>query len=385
MKIWRNLLVALSVIALLVSGFWWWTRPVESAAQPPRVATGDAPAGFSRALNPMDFVFPRDHGPHPEFQTEWWYYTGNLQADNGDRYGYQLTIFRRGLTPGAAPTDGLLTNQVYFAHFAVTDVAGNAHRATERFSRGAGGLAGAQGEPTYAVWLEDWRIDALNADGSTVRLRAADAGLALDLELRSGKPIVLQGDRGLSPKSAAPGNASYYVSYTRMTTTGTLTLDGQVVTVGGESWFDHEWSTSALGPQGQGWDWFSLQLSDGRELMLFQIRNIDGTLDPVSGGTLIAADGSTTRLLAGDVRLEPLETWTSPRTGATYPIAWRVRIPAAGLDLTVRAQIPAQEMPLAFSYWEGAVAIAGTADGQAVSGYGYLEMTGYLGSMQGVF
>ncbi len=385
MKIWRNLALVLTAFSVLVVGFWWWTRPSVSPAQPPRLASGAAPDGFARALAPQDFVFPRDHGPHVDYQTEWWYYTGNLQAENGDRYGYQLTIFRRGLTPGAAPTGGLLTNQVYFAHFAVTDVARADHRASERFSRGAGGLAGARSEPTYAVWLEDWRVDSLNADGSAVRLHASDPGMALDLELRSVKPPALHGDRGLSPKSVAPGNASYYVSYTRLTTTGTLTLDERVLTVSGDSWFDHEWSTSALGPQGQGWDWFSLQLSDGREVMLFQIRNVDGTLDPVSGGTLIAVDGGTTRLSADDVQLQPLESWTSPRTGAAYPIAWRVRIPAQGLDLTVRAQIPAQEMPLTFSYWEGAVVIAGNSDGQPISGFGYLEMTGYQGSMQGVF
>ena len=379
-------LAALFAIAIgAVAGFWWWTRPQERAAQPPLLATSAPPSGFERALAPRDFSFPADHGPHVDFQTEWWYYTGNVQADNGNRYGYQLTLFRRGLTPGEPKAGGLLTNQVYFAHFAITDVANADHRAVERFSRGAAGLAGAQGQPAYAVWLEDWRVESLNADGSAVRLRAADRGMALDLELRSAKPPALQGDRGLSPKSDAPGNASYYVSFTRLATTGTLTLDGQPIAVSGDSWFDHEWSTSALGPNGQGWDWFSLQLSDGRELMLFQIRNTDGTIDPVSSGTLIDVDGSTTFLPASDLDLAPLDTWRSPDSGAEYPVAWRVRIPSLDLDLTVRGQIPAQEMPLAFAYWEGTVAIAGTSRGQSVSGFGYLEMTGYSGSMQGVF
>ena len=385
MSTWRHVFSAILVAVLALGGSWWWTRPAQPTIQPPLLAPGAPPAGFARALTPRAFTFPVDHGPHVDFQTEWWYYTGNLEGDGGSRYGYQLTIFRRGLTPGAQPEDGLLTNQVYFAHFAVTDIERGQHRASERFSRGAGGLAGAQGEPTYAVWLEDWRIDSLNADGSAVRLRAAEGDLALDLELRSAKPPVFHGDRGLSPKSAAPGNASYYVSYTRMTTMGTLSFAGERIEVRGDSWFDHEWSTSALGPQGQGWDWFSLQLSDGRELMLFQIRNADGTRDGVSGGTLIAVDGGTTRLLVDDLVLEPLETWTSPETGAAYPIAWRVQVPAEGLDLTIRAQTPAQEMALAFSYWEGAVSISGTADGKPISGFGYLEMTGYLGSMQGVF
>ncbi len=385
MRRWIGLATLPVIAAVGVAAFWWWTQPQEPVAGPPILASSAPPAGFERALAPRDFVFPSDHGPHPDFQTEWWYYTGNVQAEGGQRYGYQLTIFRRGLTPGEPVAGSLRTNQVYYAHFAITDVANADHRAVERFSRGAAGLAGAQGTPTYAVWLEDWRIEALNADGSAVRLRAQDAGMALDLELRSAKPPARQGDRGLSPKSDAPGNASYYVSYTRLMTTGTLTLDGRAIAVNGESWFDHEWSTSALGPNGQGWDWFSLQLSDGRELMLFQIRNTDGSIDPVSSGTLIDVDGSTTYLSADELVLEPLETWRSPTTGAAYPIAWRVRVPSLDLDLTVRGQIPAQEMPLAFAYWEGTVAITGTAGGRAVSGFGYLEMTGYSGSMQGVF
>ncbi len=385
MRRWLGLTTLFAIAVGAVAGFWWWTRPQERGAQPPLLATSAPPTGFARALAPRDFTFPADHGPHVDFQTEWWYYTGNVAAANGDRYGYQLTIFRRGLTPGEPKAAGLLTNQVYFAHFAITDVAHADHRAVERFSRGAAGLAGAQGQPSYAVWLEDWRVEALNADGSAVRLRAADKGMALDLELRSAKPPALQGNRGLSPKSDAPGNASYYVSFTRLGTTGTLTLEGQAIAVTGDSWFDHEWSTSALGPNGRGWDWFSLQLSDGRELMLFQIRNTDGSIDPVSSGTLIDVDGGTTFLPAADLNLEPLETWRSPESGAEYPTAWRVRIPSLDLDLTVRGQIPAQEMPLAFAYWEGTVAVTGTSRGQSVSGFGYLEMTGYSGSMQGVF
>ncbi len=380
----KRLSLLLVSVTLAVSGFWYFTRPPAAPPRPP--LTGPAPdlAGFARALAPQDFSLPRDHGPHFDYQTEWWYYTGNLTAATGEHFGFQLTFFRRGLTPGAPPQAGLSTNQIYFAHFAITDVAGGRHRGLERFSRGAGGLAGATGEP-FAVWLEDWRADALNADGSQVRLRARDGALALDLTLRAVKPLVAHGDRGLSPKSEQPGNASYYLSYTRLAAEGRVTVDGRDFAVTGESWFDHEWSTSALGPNGVGWDWFSLQLSDGRELMLFQLRRDDGGIEPISGGTLVQADGRTVRVPAAAVQIEVLDTWDSPATRGAYPARWKIRIPSEQIELDVTPWLPAQEMQLMFSYWEGAVRVTGLSGGQAVSGHGYIELTGYAGSMQGVF
>ena len=254
----------------------------------PRLELGPGPGleGFARATAPRPFALPIDHGPHLEYQTEWWYYTGNLSAADGRRFGFQLTFFRRGFSPGPPPGGpGLSANQVYFAHFAITDVAARRHVAAERFSRGAAGLAGATGEP-FTVWLEDWRADSRNADGSAVRLTARDrvSGLSLDLELAATKPLVAHGDRGLSPKSEEPGNASYYVGYTRMNARGRIGTEGNEAEVAGEAWFDHEWSTSALGEGAVGWDWFSLQLDDGRELMHFQIRREDGSIEPASGG-----------------------------------------------------------------------------------------------------
>jgi predicted secreted hydrolase len=353
----------------------------------PQLQLASAPVtGFAKAYAPRPFQLPLDNGPHVDFQTEWWYYTGNLQDAAGRHFGYQLTFFRRGLTPGAAPprTSSLATNQIYFAHFAITDVAGDKHHFAERFSRGAAGLAGASGAP-YQVWLEDWRADSLNADGTRLQLHAKEGDFALDLTLDSRKPIVAHGDRGLSPKSAEAGNASYYLSYTRMNTTGTITLNGTASAVAGTSWFDHEWSTSALGPKAVGWDWFSLQLDDEREIMFFQMRRTDGTLEPVSGGTLVAADGSTRRLAAADVQLSGADTWHSPATGAAYPSAWRVVIPSAQLDLRVQPWLAQQEMLVSFAYWEGAVQISGTSAGQAITGNGYVELTGYAGSLQGQF
>jgi predicted secreted hydrolase len=266
----------------------------------------------------------------------------------------------------------------------MTDTAAGRHRAEERFSRGAAGLAGASGQP-YSVWLEDWRVESLNEDGSTVRLTARHNDMALDLTLRAVKPIVAHGDAGLSPKSLEPGNASYYLSYTRMDTHGSVRLGADEFLVSGQSWFDHEWSTSALGPGAIGWDWFSLQLNDGREVMFFQIRREDGSLEPASGGTLVEIDGSTRRLAMADVEIDVLATWRSPDTGGVYPARWQVRIPTADIDIAVEPRIAAQEMLLFFVYWEGAVQVSGRSGGLPVSGVGFVEMTGYVTSIAGQF
>ena len=342
------------------------------------------PLAFSRATTPREFRLPQDHGPHFEFQTEWWYYTGQLVTSDQRRLGFQLTFFRRGLAPGPPPKAGLATNQVYFAHFAITDVEGGRHTSAERVSRGAAGLAGAGGEP-FRVAVEDWSAEATSADGACVRIRARDQGLVLDLELRATKPLVLHGDRGLSVKSAEPGNASYYVGYTRISARGRIGADGRGAEAAGEAWFDHEWSTSALGPAALGWDWWSLQLDDGRELMFFEIRQKDGSRDPASSGTLVAADGKTRRLRAADVEAAALGQWTSPRSGASYPARWRLRIASEGLELDVEPLVADQEMRTSFTYWEGAVRVSGTTRGRPVSGRGYVELTGYARSMQGVF
>lgn len=342
------------------------------------------PLAFARATAPRAFRLPADHGPHFEFQTEWWYYTGQLAAADGRRFGFQLTFFRRGLSPGPPPDAGLATNQVYFAHFAITDVAAREHAFAERVSRGAAGLAGAGGDP-FRVFVEDWSAEALGSDGAAVRVRARDSGLVLDLELRATKPLVTHGERGLSAKSDEPGNASYYVGYTRMAAHGDVGTGGTGTTVTGEAWFDHEWSTSALGPNAVGWDWWSLQLDDGRELMFFEIRREDGSREPASGGTLVAPDGRTRRLAAADVAVEVLERWTSPHTRASYPAGWRLRVPSEDLELEVVPLAADQEMRTAFVYWEGAVGVTGTSRGRPLAGRGYVELTGYARSMQGVF
>lgn len=338
---------------------------------------GRARDGFARASEPRPFVFPEDHGPHQEYAVEWWYYTGNLEADGGRHFGYQLTFFRFGLAPEAPRrASAWAAGNIYMAHFALSDIGGGRFHAFERFSRDGAALAGASGDP-FRVWLEDWTTEGQGPEGLPMRLRAAEGAVAIDLALGEGKPAVLQGDRGLSQKSAEPGNASYYYSLTRMPTEGTVRVGGQSFAVRGSSWMDREWSTSALGPEQVGWDWFALQLSDGRELMYYQLRLRDGGVDPYSKGTLVAADGSSRTLAAADLRLDVLRTWPSPRSGGEYPSGWRLQVPSEGIDLRITPHLDDQELQLTVLYWEGAVRIEGTAGGRAVSGDGYVELTGY--------
>jgi len=369
-------LVALGVLAVALI----------RAQQPPAVSaeivglrSTDSTAGFARADRVRAFAFPLDHGPHSDFQTEWWYYTGNLDAADGRHFGYQLTFFRRAITPTATTrASDWATNQIYFAHFAVTDVRNNNHWATERFSRGAAGLAGASGAP-YRVWLENWDASSLNADGSRVQLRADDTGHALALTLNAVKPLVLHGDRGLSQKASGVGNASYYYSFTRLATEGTLTVNGEQLAVSGNSWMDHEFSTTVLGENAVGWDWFSIQLSDQREVMFFQIRQKDGSIEPLSGGTLVEPDGSARALTREQVNIQVLDKWTSPTSGGKYPARWSVAIPSAGVQLTLKPCVADQEMRVSIVYWEGAVEMTGTSNSAPVKGNGYVEMTGYAG------
>jgi predicted secreted hydrolase len=374
---------------------WPKPQPALRASVSAAVSTPDT-RGFARAEGPRPLVFPADHGPHEAFQTEWWYYTGNLTAATGEQFGYQLTFFRRTVAPPAARparASAWGTDQVYMAHFAVTDVAGGTHYSFERFSRGAAGLAGAQAEP-FRIWLEDWSVAPVAPVPPSSpefppasRLLASSDAISLDLTLRDLKGPILQGDRGYSRKGPEPGNASYYYSLPRIETAGTVVLRGQTWAVTGLSWMDHEFSTSALGPALAGWDWFSLQLSDGSEVMLYALRRTDGSRDPFSSGTLIAPDGST-RTLAPD-EFEIVATgrsaWRSPRTGGRYPAGWVLTVPAADLRLTVKPYLADQEMRTSLPYWEGAAAVEGTRGGRTITGKGYVELTGYARSLQGQF
>jgi predicted secreted hydrolase len=383
----RYLPILLVLLALLALWVWFGRGAVAEESLPPALRIDEVPSEdeFARAFAPRSFTFPLDHGPHLGYQTEWWYFTGNLESVEGRHYGYQLTFFRRGLSPEATLRESpFATNQVYFAHLALTDVEGDSHEEVERFSRAAADLAGARGEP-FQVWLEDWRLESLNDEGSSLHLTAHDGDFGLDLELIAQKPIVAHGNGGLSPKSSVPGNASYYLSLTRLETAGTIRVGGVEFEVLGESWFDHEWSTSALGENAQGWDWFGLQLSDGRDVMLALIRNTDGTIDQVSGGTLVEADGKTRSLDVNEFAVQVLDHWQSPDSGAEYPSSWRITIPSADLQLTIEPWLRDQEMSISLVYWEGAVSVSGSSKGIDITGNGYVELTGYAQSFQGVF
>ena len=382
----RSLLIGAFVLALLGAGAYLLTQDDRSnidASVAVAEAMGGDTTGYRRATTVREFTFPRDHGPHPGYKTEWWYYTGNLNAADGRHFGYELTIFRIAMTPpdsaadepARTDTSDWATDHFYMAHFAVSDVENEIMYDFQRFSRGAAGLAGAQADP-FRVWLEDWQASGPAGDTFPMRLRAASDGIGVDLSLTPKKPHVLQGDRGFSQKGPGEGNASYYYSFTRLGAEGTVAINGDTSAVEGLSWMDREWSTSALGENQVGWDWFALQLSDGRDIMYYQIRQPDGTPSPYTEGVIVAEDGSARRIDRGDAQLEVLDTWTNDR-GATYPAGWRLQIPSAQIDLTITPYFDDQELDATVRYWEGAVQIDGTADGDPVSGNGYVEMTGY--------
>ncbi|HJV65634.1 MAG TPA: lipocalin-like domain-containing protein [Geomonas sp.] len=339
------------------------------------VLGGNASAGFSRAVAPRPFHFPEDHGPHPGFRNEWWYFTGNLQGADGQRFGYQLTFFRVSLLPQAVQrTSRWTANEIFMAHFALTDVRGKRFRFAQRYSRAALGLAGAGGRP-LSVWLEDWAARETEAQPWSMKLAASDDGMSIDLDLQSLTPEILNGEGGLSRKSGTPGNASYYYSLPRMRTSGTIRSGKDTFRVSGFSWLDREWSTSALEANQVGWDWFALQLDDGRDLMFYRLRRSDGSVDPFSAGTLVTADGRSIGLRREDVRLEVKSWWNSPASRSRYPAEWRLRIPSENLDLQIVPRLENQELLTSFRYWEGAVAVSSNAG--VVGGSGYLEMTGY--------
>jgi len=336
--------------------------------------------GWRQAETGYTLQFPRDHGNHPDYRIEWWYYTGNVSSDDGRRFGYQVTFFRIGIDPAPANPSRWAVRDLFMAHLALTDIGAGRQLMAERIDRGSVGWAGARAG-TLEVWNGDWRVEL---DGTTHRLRAVDRGaFGVDLRLEPGKGTTVHGEDGLSRKGAQVGNASYYYSMTRMPTSGHLVVDGETVAVTGTSWMDHEFGTTFLEASQVGWDWFSLQLDDGSDLMLFQLRRADGASDPHSAGTWVDAAGVATPLGAGEFTLVPGRRWSSPSSDAVYPVQWRVEVPGRAAHLDISAVVDAQELNTPAStgvtYWEGAVTVSGQVGGRAVSGRGYLEMTGYAG------
>lgn len=342
-------------------------------------------SAFVPARPGWQYVFPRDHAAHPAFKTEWWYYTGHLNARDGRRFGYQLTFFRVGVPPGAplgARASRWRAADVHLAHFAITDVGREAFAFHERLQRGGVGLAWALPE-RYEVVNGSWTA---RLDGATHRLTARGGGEALDLALTSLKPPVIHGHGGVSRKSACPTCTSHYYSLTRMRTRGTLTVGQAPVAVEGLSWMDHEFGSNQLGEGLAGWDWFSLQLADGSELMLYHLRKEDGSPVGESSGTFVRPDGTWTHLPLDAFSIAPSDAWTSPHTRARYPMGWQVTVPRERLALTIAPVLEDQELRTGEStnetYWEGAATVTGTRGGRAVKGNGYVELTGYAGSFK---
>ncbi len=328
---------------------------------------------FDRADRVIAFEFPQDHGVHQNFQTEWWYLTGNLATPEGREFGYQFTIFRFGADPEVPVTgDKWQAGHLFLAQAAVSDLQAETFVAAEATARGAMGLAGAL-QDDLNVHVYDWRLQR-HDDVWLLSMDAENLGFAL--ELRPEKPPVLNGNDGLSQKSSMPGNASYYYSVTRLATTGTITVGGASYAVSGSSWFDREWSTSALDPDQAGWDWLALHLTDGRDLMIYRLRTNQNMTDPSSGGTLTSADGQAIQLTANDFSWHVSNTWMDPKDGSVFPTGWEIQLPEHGLDLRVNAAFADQRHRGTFDYWEGAVR-AFNGPGDELVAKGYMEMTGY--------
>ena len=345
--------------------------------------------GWRQALPGWEYQFPRDHFTHDDFRTEWWYATGQVRTAEGRRFGYQFTIFRRGVRPPedrAAVASRWVVDHLPLGHFALTDITGQRFYYDQRLERGAFGRAGfaaERSEEKRLAWVGDWEIALV--EGGSFSIKASQTGAVLDLKLEPTRTPLINGEGGVSQKSAGVGNASHYYSMTRLKTTGTVMVDGAAQAVSGLSWLDREWATNQLGDDQVGWDWISLHLADGSDLMLYQLRRKDGSVDPFSSGTLLNAQGVSRHLAQADFSLTPVsgKTWTSKKSGGTYPIAWRVEIPSESLILEVSALLPEQELALdPVAYWEGAVEAQGTRHGQPVGGEGYLEMTGYSGPLK---
>jgi predicted secreted hydrolase len=363
-----------SVIVRLALAFFVTTQPVVKGA-----AQAAADVQYSVAMPGYRYEFPRDHFNHPDYQTEWWYYTGNVTAADGHRFGFELTFFREGVNRDAAKTSAWDVRDLYLAHLALSDLDGGHFYHAERTNRAGPGIAGASASERR-IWNGNWQ---LQWHGDEQTLEAVDSRFALRFKLRSEKPPVIQGENGVSQKAGGAGHASHYISLTRLATTGNIVLNGKTLQVTGLAWMDHEFFTHQLEKEQVGWDWFSVQLADNTELMLFRIRRKDGSVDPFSAATFVDARGQTTHLRSNEFSLQPeAETWTSPVTKATYPVHWKITVPKLSLELELKTSLQTQELTgaagtLTPSYWEGAVTYEGKRTGAKIGGVGYLEMTGY--------
>ena len=366
---------------LIVFGMPNVAASAQSKAAPQKPTEQHTQERFCRALPGYRFAFPRDHFSHPCFRTEWWYFTGNLQASNGQRFGFEMTFFREGVDNPYPNPSRWRVDDLYAAHFAISDLGKKSFLYTQRLRRAGIEMAGAN-PGRGRIWSGDWFAEL---QGQSWHLEAAEGDHQIRLDLHPKKSPVIQGKNGVSQKAAGEGNASHYYSLTRLETSGQLKVGSASHTVTGWSWIDHEFSTSQLQPNQVGWDWISLQMEDGTEWMLYQLRLAGGGRDPYSSGSFVGADGRVTHLSAEDFQMEPLTEWPSPHSGTRYPIRWRVRVPRLGLDAEIIAAMPNQELlakeTAGVIYWEGSITASGQRNGNPIQGRGYLEMTGYASSL----
>ena len=344
---------------------------------------------WQTAMPGYRFEFPRDHFSHPAYQTEWWYYTGNLRSADGHSYGFELTFFRQAV-PSPHPSDlsqdaVWKPDQLYLAHLAFSDINGRSFYHTERLNRAGPGLAGAAySEARY--WNGNWQVRWTSPPRSQQELQAVCDRFTLHLRLQPEKPPVIQGQNGVSRKGPLPSEASHYISFTRLAVSGTLTTNKANVTVTGLAWMDHEFFTESSASDLSGWDWFAIQLDNKEELMLYRLREKSGRPSSYSSGSYVDAQGSAHFLSARDFSLTPGQLWQSPHTKAQYPVAWQINVPSLHLNLSAQTELDDQELSsqsaISPSYWEGAMTYAGSIRGQPIAGLGYLEMTGYRNAIR---
>ncbi|MCU0572630.1 MAG: carotenoid 1,2-hydratase [Syntrophobacteraceae bacterium] len=348
-------------------------------------AAADTGPAYLQVSGPCSLEFPRDHGPHPGYRTEWWYYTGNVESGDGRPFGFQLTFFRSRISPPGAeeswpePASAWRTQQIYLAHMAVSDVSRQKFHHDERVTRGALGLGGAETSTESAiVFLHDWNADI----GETVhRLKAGSEHFAIEFEAVPMKPLVAHGERGYSRKGPRPEQASCYYSFTRLQIQGHIRIGAETIPVNGLAWMDHEFSSAPLAADLVGWDWFSLQFDDGSELMVYLLRTRDGSYSPQSAGTFVSPSGESVHLVREELETENLDRWRSPHSGADYPSQWRIGIPKLRIDIRVAPRIRDQELhtpgSTRITYWEGSISAEGRVRGKPARGAGYMELTGY--------
>ncbi|MDQ8731843.1 lipocalin-like domain-containing protein [Bradyrhizobium sp. LHD-71] len=327
---------------------------------------GEDVDGFAQVMPGKPLRFPADHGAHPDYRIEWWYFTANLKDAEGTSYGVQWTLFRQANKPNDNAS-GWASRQLWMGHAAVTSAA--THHFAERFARGGVGQAGVEAAP-FKAWIDNWQMRTLFADPSvfaSLQVSASAKDFSYSLRLDGDRQLVLQGDAGYSKKSEQ-GHASYYYSQPYLRVTGSLVLDRKTIAVTGQGWIDREWSSQPLKADQTGWDWFSLHLASGDKLMLFRLRHADGK--HFFAGNWISRDGRSEQLAPGAISMTP--TATTRIADRDVPTGWRISIPSRGLEITTAPLNPRSWMDTRFKYWEGPVHVTGSHAGE-----GYLEMTGY--------